>query len=55
VRVDRDFTSGYHDLWSKYLNGPIQQCETDEETDMPKPGTCRDATPFESIVLPPGL
>jgi hypothetical protein len=55
VRVDRDFTSGYHDLWSKYLNGPIQQCETDEETDMPKPGTCHDATPFESIVLPPGL
>jgi hypothetical protein len=55
VRVDRDFTTGYHDLWMPYLNGPVKQCETDPVTDMPKTGTCFDATPFESIVVPPGI
>jgi hypothetical protein len=53
-RPDRNFTDGYHDLWMQYLNGPVQQCQVDEN-DNPKPGTCFDTTPFESIVLPPGL
>lgn len=54
-RPDRHFEGGYHDLWMQYMNGPVQQCEVDEVTDIPKPGTCFDSTPLESIVLPPGL
>jgi len=55
IRPDRNFTDGYHDLWMRYLNGPVKQCEVDEITDMPKLDTCFDSTPFEAVVLPPGL
>ncbi len=37
-----------------YLNGPVKQCEVDEN-ENPKLDTCFDSTPFESVVLPPGL
>ena len=54
VRPDRNFTDGYHDLYMTYMNGPVQQCEVDAN-ENPKPGTCFGTTPFESVVLPPGL
>jgi len=45
--------AGDHDLYMKYLNGPIQECDMDAN-DNPKPSTCVKAVPFESVVLPAG-
>ncbi len=45
--------AGDHDLYLKYLNGPIQECDLTDNGD-PKPGTCVKAIPFESVVLPAG-
>jgi hypothetical protein len=44
---------GDHDLYLKYLNGPIQECDLDADGN-PKAGTCVKAIPFESVVLPAG-
>jgi hypothetical protein len=53
IRSDRNFTTGYHDLYMQYLNGPVEECQTDAN-ENPIAGTCFSTTPFESIVLPPG-
>ncbi len=45
--------AGDHDLYLKYLNGPIQECDQDANGNS-KPGTCVKAIPFESVVLPAG-
>jgi hypothetical protein len=45
--------AGDHDLFLKYLNGPIQECDMDAN-DKPKTDTCSPAIPFESVVLPAG-
>ena len=47
------WTTGYHDLYMAYMNGPIQECQVDEN-DNPIQGTCFDTTPLESVALPPG-
>jgi hypothetical protein len=54
VRPDRPSSNGYYDLYMTYLNGPVKQCQTDPQTEEPKLDTCFDATPFESVILPPG-
>jgi len=42
---------GYHDLYVDYLNGPITWCEDGEQG-----AACSgSATPFQSVVLPPGF
>ncbi len=46
-------TIGYHDLYLKYLDGPVQECQVDAD-DNPKPDTCHPATPLNAFVLPPG-
>jgi hypothetical protein len=45
--------AGDHDLFLKYLNGPIQECDMDDN-DKPKMDTCSPSIPFESVVLPAG-
>jgi hypothetical protein len=45
--------TGYHDLYMKYLDGPIKECETDAN-EKPILDKCHDATPFQSVVLPAG-
>jgi hypothetical protein len=44
---------GYHDLYFKYLNGPMKMCDQDAN-DKPIPSTCHPGVPLESIVLPAG-
>ena len=39
---------GYHDLYMKYLNGPVKQCAEGSTTN------CWNTVPFNDIVLPPG-
>jgi hypothetical protein len=52
-RSDRHFViPGYHDLYMKYLDGPIQQCVTNAD-DEPDTSECWNITPFEGVVLPP--
>ena len=46
-------TIGYHDLYMKYLDGPLSECKTDAD-EKPIAGTCSDATPLEGFALPPG-
>lgn len=42
-----DFSSrGYHDLYLKYLDGPIKNCPKD------KPNECRDIVPLQELILP---
>jgi hypothetical protein len=52
-REDRQFsTPGYHDLYMKYLNGPVKQCvEKDGTAD---PTQCWNTVPMQDVVLPPG-
>jgi hypothetical protein len=44
---------GYHDLFVKYLNGPMKICDVDDK-DKPILSTCVPGAPLESIVLPAG-
>jgi hypothetical protein len=44
---------GYHDLYLKYLNGPMPMCDMDKD-DNPVMSTCKPGIPLESIVLPAG-
>ncbi|MFO0679177.1 MAG: hypothetical protein U0169_21800 [Polyangiaceae bacterium] len=44
---------GYHDLYLRYLDGPVKACEVDKD-ENPLPDTCVDSVPFESVVLPAG-
>lgn len=54
ARADRQFAvPGYHDLYMKYLNGPVKQC--DEKADgSPNTSSCWDTVPLRDVVLPPG-
>jgi hypothetical protein len=53
-RPDRQFVlPGYHDLYMKYLDGPVKHCsENDDGT--PNTDSCYDDTPLNDFVLPPG-
>ncbi|MFO0677220.1 MAG: hypothetical protein U0169_11855 [Polyangiaceae bacterium] len=53
-RADRQFViPGYHDLYMRYLNGPVAQCEerADGTTDTEN---CSDETPLWDATLPAG-
>jgi hypothetical protein len=53
-RPDRQFVvPGYHDLYMKYLNGPVDRCEEKEDgsTDTEN---CSPDTPLQDVVLPAG-
>ena len=53
-RSDRQFVlPGYHDLYMKYLDGPVQECATnaDESTNV---DDCWSTTPLQDATLPPG-
>lgn len=52
VRPDRNFTTGYHDLHLKYLNGPVAMCE--QKDGVTDPTDCRDGVPFDDVLLPAG-
>lgn len=45
-------TSGHYDLYLKYLDGPIKNCLQPDGTQNNQ--SCRDETPFTSLVLPAG-
>jgi hypothetical protein len=52
-RPDRAFAlPGFHDLYMKYLNGPVRQCE--EKDGVTDPNNCYDDQAFNDVVLPPG-
>lgn len=55
LRPDREFAPGfpgYHDLYSDYLNGPIDWCPSvDDKTAENCTG---NSTPLRSVMLPPG-
>jgi hypothetical protein len=44
---------GYHDLYLKYLDGPMPICDMDKD-DNPVMSSCKPGIPLESIVLPAG-
>ncbi len=53
-RPDRQFVlPGYHDLYMKYLDGPVKHC-TQNETDTGSTDDCYDDAPLNDFVLPPG-
>lgn len=53
-RPDRAFVSpGYHDLYMKYLDGPMKHCRENAEGTS-DPNRCYDDTPLNDIVLPAG-
>jgi hypothetical protein len=53
-RSDRQFVvPGYHDLYMKYLNGPVKQCEVDAD-ENPDTSNCWDTVPFTDVTLPAG-
>lgn len=53
-RPDRGFVlPGYHDLYMSYLDGPIKRC-VQKDDDTGSTDDCRDATPLNDFVLPPG-
>ena len=53
-RPDRQFVvPGYHDLYMKYLNGPVQQCAVDAN-EVPDPTKCHNTTPWQDATLPAG-
>ncbi|HVJ94375.1 MAG TPA: C1 family peptidase [Labilithrix sp.] len=57
ARPDRGFAPGmpgYHDLYLDYLNGPIQECATDEDGETDTSNCRKRVTPLEDFVLPPG-
>jgi hypothetical protein len=50
LREDRAFSMpGYHDLYAKYLYGPVKRCPDEGVTT-----NCVDYTPLQDVVLPPG-
>jgi len=50
-RPDRQFvTPGYHDLYMKYLYGPVTRCPEGKTT-----GCSGKITPLQDVVLPPGF
>jgi hypothetical protein len=52
-RPDRAFAlPGFHDLYMKYLNGPIKQCQ--EKDGVTDPNNCVMDQAFNDVVLPPG-
>lgn len=53
-RIDRQFSlPGYHDLYMKYLDGPVKHC-TQNEAGTGSTDDCYDDTPMNDFVLPPG-
>jgi len=53
-RVDRQFVlPGYHDLYMKYLDGPVKHC-TQTPAGTSDPNSCWDDAPLNDFVLPPG-
>lgn len=53
-RPDRQFIlPGYHDLYMKYLDGPIKACEQNE-TDTGSTDNCWDDAPLNDFILPAG-
>ena len=53
-RIDRQFVlPGYHDLYMKYLDGPIKACEQNAD-DTGSTDNCWDDTPLNDFVLPAG-
>jgi hypothetical protein len=46
--------AGYHDLYMKYLDGPMKECATDAD-EKPILDQCHDDVPFQSVVLPAGF
>jgi hypothetical protein len=53
-RPDRQFViPGYHDLYMKYLDGPMKHC-TQNEDDTDSTDDCYDDTPLNDFVLPAG-
>jgi hypothetical protein len=44
---------GYHDLYLKYLNGPMPMCD-DNAKDEPIMSTCKPGIPLDTMVLPAG-
>ena len=53
-RPDREFVlPGYHDLYMKYLDGPVKHC-TQKDDDTGSTDDCRDDTPLNDFVLPAG-
>jgi hypothetical protein len=53
-RPDRQFVlPGYHDLYMAYLDGPIKHCKQNE-AGTGSTDDCRDDTPLNDFVLPPG-
>ncbi len=53
-RPDPSFVpGGYHDLYMKYLDGPIKRCTQNAEgTDSTD--DCYDDTPLDALIMPPG-
>ena len=53
-RADRQFVlPGYHDLYMRYLDGPIKQCRQND-TDTGSTDDCVDDTPLNDFVMPAG-
>jgi hypothetical protein len=53
-RPDRQFVvPGYHDLYMKYLNGPVQHCE-EKDDGSPDTDNCFPDVPLNDVVLPAG-
>ena len=52
-RPDATFVpGGYHDLYMKYLDGPIKRCTQNAEGQSTD--DCVDDTPLDALILPPG-
>jgi hypothetical protein len=53
-RPDRQFVvPGYHDLYMKYLDGPMKACEQNAD-DTDSTDVCWNDTPLDDFVLPAG-
>ncbi len=53
-RPDRQFVlPGYHDLYLKYLNGPVKKC-AERPDGTPDTTRCSDHVPLWDVVLPAG-
>ncbi|MBX3187527.1 MAG: hypothetical protein KF819_10955 [Labilithrix sp.] len=53
-RPDRQFVlPGYHDLYMKYLDGPVKRCSENADGTT-NTNNCYDDTPLNDFVLPPG-
>jgi hypothetical protein len=54
-RPDREFAPGfpgYHDLWTDYLEGPIDWCP--DEDNKTEENCTGESTPLRAVLLPPG-